>query len=661
MNRIRALFRPPRFEDEEKTREAFLLNVILWVLIIVPIPLLIYAFLFTPEGLSRVLTQVIFGEAVNVFLLIVLRRGYVRSTSIMQIVAFTFFFTATAWTGAGIHDPAYQIGYALVIAIAGFLIGMRGALIMVGVSLLSGGLMVVASDMGLWSFKPAIKGLSLWVVSAILFPVVAVLQYLGERLRLTALAQSRTSQAQYRLLADHMKDQVWLMDMNMNITYVSPSVERLTGYSSDEIKKLPFEKILTSESFRKAEDFITIKMPKAIKASSKDLIFRTLELEFILKGGQKVWGECAFSFIRDDNGKPLYILGEARDITERKNTEEKLHDSEEKYRTILEDIQEGYFEVDLTGNFIFFNDTLCRVMGYSREELMGMNNRQYMEKEELKKIFEAYNTVYITGAPNKELIWRITRKDGTIRYIEGSISLKKDSSGNPAGFRGIARDITDRRQVEKKLREEEQKFRTLAEQSSDVIIMVNNKGIITYENPAVSVLGINPEQRIGGNVFERVHPDDLKLMTDSFHRLFSDKNAPIQKAEVRVRHADGSWHLFEAVGSNLIRDNVIEAVILNVRDITERKNAEEMLKKSELKYRNIFENSIEGIYQSSIEGRFMTANAALARMAGYDSPEELIESIKDIGTQLYVHPEDRKRFMEIRDAKGFVEGFEVEF
>ena len=231
MNRIRALFRPPRFEDEEKTREAFLLNIILWVLIIVPIPLLIYAFLFTPEGLSRVLTQVIFGEAVNVFLLIVLRRGYVRSTSIMQIVAFTFFFTATAWTGAGIHDPAYQIGYALVIAIAGFLIGMRGALIMVGVSLLSGGLMVVASDMGLWSFKPAIKGLNLWVVSAILFPVVAVLQYLGERLRLTALAQSRTSQAQYRLLADHMKDQVWLMDMNMNITYVSPSVERLTGYS----------------------------------------------------------------------------------------------------------------------------------------------------------------------------------------------------------------------------------------------------------------------------------------------------------------------------------------------------------------------------------------------------------------------------------------------
>jgi PAS domain S-box-containing protein/putative nucleotidyltransferase with HDIG domain len=98
-----------------------------------------------------------------------------------------------------------------------------------------------------------------------------------------------------------------------------------------------------------------------------------------------------------------------------------------------------------------------------------------------------------------------------------------------------------------------------------------------------------------------------------------------------------------------------------VRDATERKQAEEAIKNSELKYRNIFENAMEGIYQSIMEGRFITANNALARMTGYDSPEELIESIKDIGTQLYVHPEDRERFMEIRDAKGFVDGFEVEF
>ena len=126
---------------------------------------------------------------------------------------------------------------------------------------------------------------------------------------------------------------------------------------------------------------------------------------------------------------------------------------------------------------------------------------------------------------------------------------------------------------------------------------------------------------------------------------------------------DGTTFYGETSATSLQNsDGTVSSYICTTRDtITERKKAEEALKNSELKYRNIFENAVEGIYQSTMEGRFITANAAFARMAGYDSPEELIESIKDIGTQLYVHSEDRKRFMEIRDAKGFVDGFEVEF
>lgn len=89
--------------------------------------------------------------------------------------------------------------------------------------------------------------------------------------------------------------------------------------------------------------------------------------------------------------------------------------------------------------------------------------------------------------------------------------------------------------------------------------------------------------------------------------------------------------------------------------------AQKAMRKSEDKYRNIFENAMEGIYQASTEGRFITVNSAFSRMAGYDSPEELIETIEDMATQLYVHPEDYSRFLEIRENKGFVNGFEVEF
>jgi hypothetical protein len=142
VSRIAVFFKPPRFEDEERTRQAFLLHVILWTFIIVSILLFTLTFLFYRDVPTFVLKQVSFGLAVSAFLLVLVRRGYLRSVSIIQITALWAFFTATAWTLAGVNHQAYQIGYALVISIAGFLLGMRGALIMVGVSLLSGGLMV---------------------------------------------------------------------------------------------------------------------------------------------------------------------------------------------------------------------------------------------------------------------------------------------------------------------------------------------------------------------------------------------------------------------------------------------------------------------------------------------------------------------------------------
>ncbi len=482
-----------------------------------------------------------------------------------------------------------------------------------------------------------------------------------------------------------------------------------------------------------------------------------------------------------------------REIEETKNrrnrniAEEKLRQSEEKYRNILEHMQEGYFEVDLAGNFIFLNDTVCRALGYSRDELIGMNNRQYTDEKELKKIFQAYNDVYTTGKPIQELTWIVHQKNGGKRYIAGSVSLKKDEAGKPIGFTGMVRDVTEQKQIEEKLREEERRFRTLADQSSDMILLVNRKGIITYENKAVhKILGYQPEERIGANASDNIHPDDLKNNIEEFRKIFRDANAPVLRTEVRIRHRDGSWRTFEEVASSLSRDHFVELVIINLRDITERKRFEEALRKSELmfrslfqnnpvgvfllkdrkflevnpalckmtgyapeeligqsvsvgyssdqeferagkilykqvlekgsgftearlkrktgeifeallyiapvdpqdsslgyegamlditerkktenalreserKYRNIFENAMEGIYQATNEGDFITVNTAFARMAGYESPEDLIESIRNISTQLYVHPEDRERFLEIRKTKGFVDNFEVEF
>ena len=139
------------------------------------------------------------------------------------------------------------------------------------------------------------------------------------------------------------------------------------------------------------------------------------------------------------------------EITERKQAEEALRESEEKYRTILESMEEAYYEVDLAGNFTFFNDAMCKISGYSRDELMGTNNRQYTDEDDAKKAYQTFSKVYTTGKSDKGFDWRIIRKDGTKRSVEASVSLRRDAEGEPIGFSGIFRDISEKQRLEVQL------------------------------------------------------------------------------------------------------------------------------------------------------------------------------------------------------------------
>jgi PAS domain S-box-containing protein len=148
----------------------------------------------------------------------------------------------------------------------------------------------------------------------------------------------------------------------------------------------------------------------------------------------------------------------ATDVTELKQAEEALRESEEKYRTILHSIEEGYYEVDLAGNMTFFNDSLCKMVGYPKDELMGMNNRQYMSEETAEKFYETFSEVYRTGKAAKAIYLETIRKDGKIIVLELSVSLMRDSEGQPTGFRGVVRDINERKQAEEQAKLHQQQL-----------------------------------------------------------------------------------------------------------------------------------------------------------------------------------------------------------
>lgn len=153
------------------------------------------------------------------------------------------------------------------------------------------------------------------------------------------------------------------------------------------------------------------------------------------------------------NGEVEGVAVFARDITQQRIAQETLRRSEEKHRRILETITDGYHEVDLAGKLTLVNDSLCEIMGFPRVELLGLNYKSFVGPEAASRIFKAYNEVYRTGISNPEFTYQIMRKDGTWRDVSVSITLMRDGNGTPCGFRGILRDVTERRQLEEQLRQ----------------------------------------------------------------------------------------------------------------------------------------------------------------------------------------------------------------
>ncbi|MGD9236600.1 MAG: PAS domain S-box protein [Desulfobacterales bacterium] len=217
---------------------------------------------------------------------------------------------------------------------------------------------------------------------------------------------------------------------------------QMLGYRHRQVKSMTFVDITYPDDREE-----TIKLSNAVR-EGRISSYQT-EKRYLKNDGQILWAIVRASAVKDQNGNIQYWLGIMEDISERKSAQEALMESERRYRNILGSIAEGYFEVDLEGNFTFFNNRVCQIIGYERNELLGMNNRQYTSPETARKMYDIFNRVFRTGEPAKVTKYEIIRKDGTKKNLEVSASLMKGADDQPAGFRGIMRDVTSRIQAEK--------------------------------------------------------------------------------------------------------------------------------------------------------------------------------------------------------------------
>jgi len=271
-------------------------------------------------------------------------------------------------------------------------------------------------------------------------------------------AESALRESQQRLfdIIDFLPDATFVIDNAGKVIAWNRAIEAMTGRKAEDmIGKGDYEYALPFYGCRRPILIDMVGRPRnaeiekpypLLRREGQRLISEAYVRVAYREGLTYVWGMAAPLY--DGDGKIVGMIETIRDIADRKQAEETLRQSEERYRTILEDINEGYYEIDLNGALIYFNDSFCRISGFEKEELTGKNYRDLTDAENARKMFQTFHEVFRTGKGSRRFDWAVTKKDGSRRYIELSASLIRNAEGDPTGFRGILHDITDRKRLQ---------------------------------------------------------------------------------------------------------------------------------------------------------------------------------------------------------------------
>jgi len=309
---------------------------------------------------------------------------------------------------------------------------------------------------------------------------------------------------------------------------------------------------------------------------------------------------------------------------------ETLRVSEERYRTILDEIEDGYQEVDLEGNFTFVNASFCRILGYEEKELLGRNFRDFTASEEQsERVYELYKQMFRTGLPIKRSEWDILTKEGARRTVEFFASLLRNEAGHRTGFRGIVRDVTDRRLAE-------EQYRTIADSSQTGFFIIQG-GRICYANPHIPCYsGYTEDELIGTKILSFVHPEDREQVKTYAREMLAGQRTLPYEYRIIAKSGEVKW-LLETVTSITYRGQ--QAVLGNTMEITDRKEAEEELNRTLARLHRATSSIIEVIvmavesrdpYTAGHQKRVSALAGAIAREMGY--PPEDCEAIRMAGS-----------------------------
>jgi PAS domain S-box-containing protein len=480
--------------------------------------------------------------------------------------------------------------------------------------------------------------------------ILGVTREITERIK--AEEALRDSQTRYRLLADNAVDVIWTMDMKEQITYASPSAKRLFGYSVDEIMALKIRELLTPASAETARKAMVEEM--TMKEAGSQASHRSLLLEHVHKDGSTFWTEVMMSFLRNEQGELIGVQGMTRDITERRKAEEALRESEQRYRLLAENVKDIIWTRDMNLKLTYTSPSVYDISGYSVDEVMSMSLEESMTPASLELVRPILAKVLASEGKGQGdlpevvvLEVELLRKDGSITPVEMKVNMLHDSAGRPTGFLGVTRDITERKKAQEALSESQEELQAIFDSSMNGIALLDLEGRLIRVNKRVLEVGGYDMEEISGKPLALLNmftPESIERMASVRDMILSGKEVTAFECEVCTKSGT-KMSLEINVGPFFLKGQLFGSVAV-MRDITERKRAEEALRESEERFRTVFEGTSLGIALVDFNGKALSINPAFERMIGYN-----MEEFREIeGSLKYLHPDDA-----MVDAKLYIE------
>jgi len=271
----------------------------------------------------------------------------------------------------------------------------------------------------------------------------------------------RESEERYRLLANNVTDVIWTRDMNLNLTYISPSIINQQGYTVKEAKDRTLEESFAPDSLKLAREVFKEELEIEKNKQADFLRSRTIEVEVRCKDGSTKWTEAKMSFLRNRYGKPIGIIGVTRDISERKQAEKALRNSEEKYKNLVENISEVIYTLDKNGVMTYISPAIQTILEYDSSEIIGRSFTEFIYSEDLPRQRERFKR--ILSGPIEPDEYRLLSKSGEIRWVHTS-SMPILEENQTIGLRGVLSDITESKRLQFQLQQARkmESFGTLA-------------------------------------------------------------------------------------------------------------------------------------------------------------------------------------------------------